>query len=146
MHIKQLKCLNLGWTGSFKLGITAIDEIQTPRDQSHSVVSVSIFNESKQYIFYHISVSFDSCRRSTAEDNTQVHSFLVVKECIATVSQLSFLVSYLLINANLAIFLSRFQGLLFSQFTIHRVLLRVYDVSKLLGELFHHFFKAALIL
>ena len=127
-----MQCLYLRRGGRFKLGITAIDEVETPRYQSHGVVSVSTLYESKKNVLYHVCVRFDSCRGSTTENNAQVHSFLVVKQCIATVGLLDDLVFLFLIYAELAVILSRLNGLFLSQLIFQVFHLHVNDVSKIL--------------
>ena len=74
------------------MGITTIDEIETPGDQSHGVDSVSILYKSEHNVLDHVCICFDSCRRSATEDNAQVHSFLAIKDCVATVGLLSDLI------------------------------------------------------
>ena len=71
------------------MGITAVDEVETPRDQSDEIVPVGTLYECEKDVLYHVRVSFDSCRGSAAKDNAQVHSFLAVKDCAPTVSLLS---------------------------------------------------------
>ena len=89
MSVKELQCLNLRWRGSLELCITTVDEIKTPGDQCLTVDSVSILNEIEQNILYHVSICFDSCGGSATKNKEQVHSFLVIKDCISTVDPLS---------------------------------------------------------
>ena len=78
MLVKELKSLDLGWGCSLELGITAVDEIKTPRDQSNCINSVRTINESLQNILYHFSVPFDTCRGPTSEHEQQIYSSLLV--------------------------------------------------------------------
>ena len=87
------------------MGITTVDEIKTPRDQSRAVDSVSILNKGKQNVLYHVSVCFDSCRGSAAKDKENIDSLQITKDCVAAVSQLSDLVLKFLLLASLAVIL-----------------------------------------
>ena len=97
MLVKELQSLDFGGGGCLKLGVTAADEIQSPRYQCHAVDSISILNKSKKNILYHVGVCFDSSRGSAAKEDEQVHSFLVIKECVAAVGLLGDLIFLFLV-------------------------------------------------
>ena len=146
MLVKELQSLDFGGGGCLKLGVTAADEIQSPRYQCHAVDSISILNKSKKNILYHVGVCFDSCRGSTAKEKEQIHTALVVENCVAAIGLLDNLIFLFLLKTDLAVVLDSFEGLLLSQFTIQELHLHVNNACKIKRELIHQFFHAALVL
>ena len=85
VRMEQFDRLDLCRRSCLECCISTTEELEDLRQLDHGIDSVLVFNECRKNILDHRGVGLNSGRRSTSENEEEIHVRDLVEECITTI-------------------------------------------------------------